>query len=196
MLDILITSGRKIVNDRNFVSFADEVCRRDADPTKPAPPVIKIFINFYFNFRFYFINDSLNYCACVLFSDTMYFQLLSRKIATVFFKPSAKTESSAASRVDSFARVRYSAGAVSGRPAAGQIFDFDFFADGFADFLRQFIHRKFARIADIDGQMNVFRFGIHQTNNAFDQIINVTERTRLFAVAVNRQIFAAQVPER
>ena len=66
----------------------------------------------------------------------------------------------------------------------------------FADLFGKLVHRKFARIADIDRQMNVFGFGVHQTDNAFDQIVDIAERTRLRPVAVDRQFLAAQVPER
>ena len=64
---------------------------------------------------------------------------------------------------------------------------------GLADLVGQFIHREFARDCRyLPASESSSRFGVHQPDQAVDQIADVTERTRLAAVAVDRQLFAAQ----
>ena len=56
---------------------------------------------------------------------------------------------------------------------------------------RQFAHRDFVRIADIDRTGDVGA-GCHQADEAFDQVVHVAERPRLAAVAVERDVLAPQ----
>ena len=65
-----------------------------------------------------------------------------------------------------------------------QIFDAGVGTARLHNLFRQFLDRKLTRVAEID--RIVHAVDIHQPNQCFDQIVDITERTRLIARAIER----------